>query len=475
MKKSIALFISALMVFAFFTGCAKKETGSPSTPAPTSASSTTPEKSAEPAKVDKKDITITLWLTPQWKGVLDGNEPGADYDSFFKYAAQKFSEQYDNANVTVKVEVVPGEQRDEKISTSIRTGSQPDILFEGVFTVGSLSHKGVFLPVDELFDEAAKADISPEILEGCRFGDNIYIYPFFQMPGTMAYNADLFKQAGLESMMGAPDEIKTWTIDEYLTVLNTLKEKLPKDVYPMSMFAKNNQADTWNLAYLRMYGNKFFSEDGKVIINDENGLKALNYMNNLVKNGLTNPSPESVTSNDCNTLFLNQKIAISFSNSVLYNNALIDMENGTVPKFDIRLGNIPGENAPLTFTYITGSYLFDTKDADRIQVAKDFVKFYSSDPELVKSSKNGVPVRASVAEAFKAEKPIFAAYDKNAQYIFNFTGNLPGYTELRQVLFPELQAVYTGQKTPEQALADYQTGANKVLEEARKDSVLLNK
>ncbi len=471
MKKVIAFILTTTMLFALLTGCASKEQAPPAEGS--SASAENSDSAASSEEANKKDVTITLWLTPQWRGVVDGSEPNADYDSFFNYAAQKFSEQYDKANVTVKVEVIPGEQRDEKISTSIRTGSQPDVLFEGIFTVGSLSHKGVFLPVDELIDDADRADISEAILSGCTFGDNIYAYPFFQMPGTMAYNADLFKQAGLENMIGSPDEIKTWTIDEYLTILNTLREKLPKDVYPMSMFAKNNQADTWNLAYLRMYGNKFFNEDGQVIVNDENGLKALNYMNDLVKNGLTNPNPESVTSNDCNALFLNQKIAISFSNSVLYNNALSDMENGTTPKFDIRLGNIPGENGPLTFTYITGSYLFDTKDAERIQVAKDFVKFYSSDPELVKSSKNGVPVRASVAEAFKDEKPIFAAYDQNAKYIFNFTGNLPGYTELRQVLFPELQAVYTGQKTPEQALADYQAGANKVLEEARKDSVIL--
>ncbi len=477
MKKLVTVVTAGLLTLSMLAGCSSSS--APQTPAAPAAASTAPstpsEKPKEEAPAKKKDISITLWLTPQWKGVLSPDEPGADYDSFFKAAADQFSKQYDKANVTVKVEVIPGEQRDEKISTSIRTGSQPDILFEGVFTVGSMSHSGIFLPVDDIIDDEAKKDISPEILEGCRFGDNLYVYPFFQMPGTLAYNADLFKQAGLESMMGEASEIKTWTIDEYLTILRTLKEKLPKDIFPMALYAKNNQADTWNLAYLRMYGNKFFSEDGKVIINDENGLKALKYMADLNAQKLTNPSPESVTSNDCNAMFVNQKLAISFTNSVLFNNSLADMKAGKTPTFDIRLANIPGETQPLTFTYITGSYLFNTKDADRIQAAKDFVKFYSSDKELVKSSINGVPVRASVAEAYKTERPLFAAYDKNAKYIFNFTGNLPGYTQLRQVLFPELQAVYTGQKTPEQALKDYQDAANKVLEEARKDSVLLNK
>ena len=55
---------------------------------------------------------------------------------------------------------------------------------------------------------------------------------------------------------------------------------------------------------------------------------------------------------------------------------------------------------------------------------------------------------------FKSQNPLFAAYDKNATYLFNFTGSVPGYSQLRQALYPELQAIYTGQKTPAQAMKD---------------------
>ena len=33
-------------------------------------------------------VTIDIWLTPQWKGVYDSKEAGADYDSFLKKAAK---------------------------------------------------------------------------------------------------------------------------------------------------------------------------------------------------------------------------------------------------------------------------------------------------------------------------------------------------------------------------------------------------
>ena len=108
-------------------------------------------------------------------------------------------------------------------------------------------------------------------------------------------------------------------------------------------------------------------------------------------------------------------------------------------------------------------------------MAKDFVKFFSTDEELVKSSKNGIPVRSSVAEAFKDTNPLFAAYDADAQYLFNFTGNVPGYSQLREVLYPELQAMYMGKNTPEQMVKNYQDAGNKVIETNKASSVIYNK
>jgi multiple sugar transport system substrate-binding protein len=172
-------------------------------------------------------------------------------------------------------------------------------------------------------------------------------------------------------------------------------------------------------------------------------------------------------------MFQNQQLAISFTNSVLFNNTKSDMDSGKVKKFDMRLANIPSESGdPLSFTYVVGAGVFQTKDAKRMEVAKDFVKFFSTDPELVKSSKNGVPVRTSVAEAFKSEKPLFAAYDANSKYLFNFTGNVPGYSQLREVLYPELQALYTGASSPEKAVKEYQTKGNAVIENNKKSSVI---
>ena len=431
------------------------------------------------AGAGKEKVAIKVMLTPQWKGVLDSTEPGADYDSFFKHAAEKFVAQYDKYDAKVNVEVIAGDQRDQLLNVNLSSGTAPDVFFESVFAMGDYVHRGAVVPITDIVDDAAKSDIAQSYWNAVTFGDNVYFYPFQNNPGTLVYNADMFKAAGLDKYVGGETEIKTWTLAEYEEILAALKNNLPKDkysnAYPMGLFALNTQGDTWNLAYLRMFGNKFFDDQGNIVLNDENGAKAAAWMKKIKDAGYTNPGPESVSSNDVNGMFLNQQLAISFTNPILFNNAKADMESGKMKKFDIRIANIPSESGdPLSFTYVVGASVFNTGDDKRIEVSKDFVKFFSTDPELVKSSKNGIPVRKSVAEAFKNEKPFFAAYDANSKYLFNFTGNVPGYSQLREVLYPELQAMYMGAKSPEQIVKNYQTNGNKVIENNKATSVIYN-
>ncbi|MFD2332406.1 ABC transporter substrate-binding protein [Cohnella sp. GCM10020058] len=429
------------------------------------------------AGAGKDKVEISVWLTPQWKGVYDATESDADYDSFFKAAADKFVKQYDKYDAKINVQVIAGDQRDELLNVNLNGGTPPDVFFESVFAMGDYAHRGALVPLNDIVDDAAKSDIAQGYWDNVTFGDEIYFYPFSNNPGTLVYNADMLKAAGLEGLVGGENEVKTWTLDEYNQILEALKTKLPKDkypnAYPMALYALNSQGDTWTLAYLRMFGNKFFDDQGNIVLDDANGVKAARWLYDTYKSGHTNPGAESVSSNDANAMFQNQQLGISFTNPVLYNNMKADMAAGKMPKFDVRLANIPSESGtPLTFTYVVGASVFKTDDAKRTEVAKDFVKFFSTDPELVKASKNSIPVRSSVVSEFKSQFPLFEAYAKNAAHMFSFTGNVPGYSELRQVLYPELQAMYIGEKTPEEAVKDYQTKGNEVIQKAKANSVL---
>lgn len=460
MKKALSILLVVCMIF---TLCACGGKASEATPTQAPANGETPREAP---------VSLSLWLTPSWKGVFSGDEEGADYDSFFKEAARRYNEMH--PNVTINVEVISGDTRDEKLRAAEASNSLPDIVYEGAFTMSSYYHSGSIVAIDDIVDDADKTDIGEGIWENCKIEDKTFIFPFAHMPGTLIYNADMFKEAGLDKYIGGQYEIITWTPDELQNeILPTLRDNL-KGVYPMSLFAMNNQADTWNLSYLRMFGCPFFDENGYLCANDANGVKALQYLMDLYNNGLTVPGAESLTSNDCNAMFQNKQIAISFTNSTLLTNLQTDMKSGAIEEFDARLANIPGDPEPNSFTYVSGFMAMNTHDDTRITAAKDFIRYVCTDPELVLASKNTLPVRASVTEQVASELPYLEAYTANQKYIFNFSNNMPGYNELRNVLFPEIQAALTGQKTAQEAMDSYVEKGNIVIDEGRASSVVYN-
>src|SRR4051812_26902538 len=112
-KRFLATALSGVLALSALAGCANKETSK-----------------TDDSSNGKKSMELSLMLTPQWKGVMDPNEKGADYDSFFKAAADKFSKQYKDYDVKVKVEVIASEQRDELLNVKLNGGTPPDIFFE---------------------------------------------------------------------------------------------------------------------------------------------------------------------------------------------------------------------------------------------------------------------------------------------------------------------------------------------------------
>ncbi|WHA09450.1 extracellular solute-binding protein [Enterococcus montenegrensis] len=421
----------------------------------------------------KAQNEIDVWLTPQWKGTYSADEKNADYDSFLKTAAKMYEKSH--PNVKINVQVVPGDDRDSKMSVATQTNTLPDVFFDSTFVLSTFAHQGLLEPFNAVIDKNNEADISDAIWNNVQIDGKTYFYPFAQNPGTLAYNADMFKAAGLEKYIGGEHEIATWTTDEFYQILTKLKE-INSKVAPLGFFCKNNQGDTWNMMYLRMFGNQFFDEKGELVVNEESGVKALSFLEKLKEEKLIAAGPESLVSNDVNAMFQNQQVAVSFTNAMLFNGMLGAMKDSTVERFDTRLANVPGKSTPVSFTYVLGSGVFNTNGEKRKELAQDFVKFYSENKELVEASTNFLPVRNSVADEHKKDLPYLDAYLANDKYVVNFSNNSPGYAEIRNALYPELQAVMTGDKTPQVALDNFVKTGNKVIDRGlRRSKALENK
>ena len=233
-------------------------------------------KDSEDANVSEggevtEDVSLEVVLTPQWKGVYDANEDGADYDSFLRKAADLYMEE--NPNVDIDVQVIPSDQRDSQLSVGLDTDSLPNVFFDSTFALSSWPHQGVALPLDEIISEESKSDISDSIWDNVTISDEIYYYPFSQNQGTLVYNAEMFEESGLEDYIGGEEEIISWTTDEFKEILTALKDT-NSDVDPLGFFAVNEQGDTWTQMYIRSFGNDFYGEDGNLVLNEESGVEA---------------------------------------------------------------------------------------------------------------------------------------------------------------------------------------------------------
>lgn len=140
-------------------------------------------------------------------------------------------------NTTLKMQVFPWGTYSNQISMIINSGEQFDICFMGTNTSYYPNvAKGAFVDLTDLLDTdlpKLKAMMYPEFLEGSRVKGRIYGLPTNkEIPEAYGIEVDkeLADQAGVNF-----DNVKTYADLE--PILQAAKQKLPKDVFPMSLAA----------------------------------------------------------------------------------------------------------------------------------------------------------------------------------------------------------------------------------------------
>ena len=471
LKRAICLIIVISMAAVFgLAGCGNADNNAgQAAPSTGQTPSGTTETNAGPSD---KPIKLTCWFEACFRGVYDQNEEGADFGDFHRFAAKEYTKLHPNTEI--EVVVVGPQERAEKLSVAVQSNEMPDLMFDTHFALFDYAHAGVLLPLNDIITEEDREDIPAAAWDNVTLNGKTYMFPFTSEDGHMGLNLDLFEQAGAMDYVPKGD-IGEWTPEQFRDALRALKKGLPSDVYPLVFYCGGPTGDTWNNMYLRMFGAQFFNEDtSKIVLNDEKGVKALEFMLSLQEEGLIAPGCETLTVEDAAQLFLNKKAAVSVFNVLHYNNLVKGLNEGTIQKpFNLKFAYIPNEAGNVCFTYVFGSAAFATGKEDNIAAAKDFIKFYNQAP-YSDASMIMLPFRKSVARKLAESNPTMAKLAESLQYSKPFNQLAPGYLELRALFFPELQAAFTGQKTAKEALDSYAEKGNEVLKKNVAKSKLLN-
>ncbi len=352
----------------------------------------------------------------------------------------------------VKVEqlYVPGDYY-TKLQTLAASNQMPDLYWVAEGRTAEYASTGYMMDLAPVL-----ADY-PGILEGYAEGALVY----GQYDGTqyalpkdftgycMFINEDMFAEAGLEV------PTSDWTMDEYLALAEKLTIKEGDRTVQYGTAVSNYRADWIN--FMGNFDAAWF-KDGKSNISDPNAIKGLSYQAKLVENGWA-PTP-GVTEEGEDRLFITGQLAMyasgrwvmpSFMEEIDFNWTAVEMPTGTTKVSPFITSNVA--IAP---------------SCENVDVAANFYSFFFSEEalKLTLAQNLSLPLYDSLlTDDFLAEPN--DAFIACADYLGDaeqvealMTGK---WSEYNSIFYAEMQLVFDGQKTLEQAAADIDKQANETV------------
>lgn len=407
--------------------------------------------------------TIRLWIWSQWNGKTGVEADGQPLD-WWNDAIAKFKTTH--PNVVIEMEDLNGQDVDinAKYDTAVAAGNIADIVWVDESYFSKYASVGVLEPIDAFMTAEDKADFLPKDLELSRVDGKQWFWPFITQANHLAINVSLFKEAGADSLLPqAPDY--AWSWEQFAeaakkVTLDRNGDGTP-DVYGVGFSTDGayTMAEAWG-DHLYKQG-----DESKVTINTQNTIDAFNAELALLNGGFALPG-SGTGAVDLETGFLQQQVA-------MVNTWGIVTSVETLPeneKFELLLVPFPhGPNGqPTVWGGVHGLAVTKQKDAERLKVVMELARFLTSTEALQDVRAWSKPARLSLLEAQRAD-PNFL-YEEYIPQFEAYTGALiplmgqgPRAVPVLIKYEPLVEAIFTGDLKPEEALSQFEADANAIL------------
>ncbi len=425
MKKRVAMLLAGIMIFTMLGACGRSED--------------------EPTENTQNEETqaglngeITMWTGTWNDGLMDD-------------IMKDFYAQY--PEIKVNFEYLPWDGMGDKYLSALQAGAGPDVLDMAIAWTIPYASMGKLQKLDE-YIKKYQVDMSEYYecaLETLTVDGSYYALPYRSETMCLFYNKDLFEKAGLDPE--APPA--TW--EELRDDAMKLTEG---DVFGFGL-SGSNADNTTSQIYSMMFskGVSLLNDDmTKAAFNTAEGIEAFSFWSNLfLRDGV---APKSVLENDNTTnrnLFAEEKLGMFISGSydidpILEANPDINMGFALCPAFE------GGENSAQL-----GGWNLGMSDTCKNPEAAFALMSYLASPEVsVDFSSTFSSCESAVTNEKYADENL-----KVFMEAINYGVPLPGSPYMNQItdiIYNEAQAVLSGSKDPETALADAEKSVNDALE-----------
>ncbi len=367
------------------------------------------------------------------------------YGDSTKPAFERIVADFEKANPDIKVDLEVGSWSSwqQKLQTDFFSGGNADIIYSTRGWVPTYVDGDKLEPLDGYLSKEFLDQFPKSLIEAAKVNGKLYALPSVTSARNLYVNLDLLKKAGAK----VP---KTW--DELKEAAKLVSEKT--DAAGFGIQGKEVEMEKYFYYILWNQGGSVLDKvvgGTKSMLDSPEAIKAAQFYVDMIKNGYTQKNVVSYNREDLQELFKQGKLAMMITHGVL-----AEQIGSEGHRIDFIQTDVPGMSADkpgVTLGVIDAVHL--SKNSKNKEAAVKFLKFtfapkYQAD-WIAKANLLPVTTEAGKAPEFQAKhlQAMISAVP-NARFTFIH----PKATKIIDIMKNDLQAMYSGKKSAEEAMKD---------------------
>ncbi|RED46105.1 extracellular solute-binding protein [Aestuariispira insulae] len=390
--------------------------------------------------------------------VFSGAALGADTQLSALFMAQaayseqdieQMTEAFEAANpgTDVKLEFVPYEALHDKIVLSHNAADGYDVVLFDVIWPAEFARYGLLENVSDKIDSTTKGKILEGAWSTVEYDGQYYGMPWIVDTKYLFYNEAMLKKAGIDSPPA------TW--GELVQQAKTLKEKGVVE-YPLVWSWSQSEAVICDYTtLLSAMGGEFLDDKKNPVFHSGGGLKALEYMVDSIKAGLTNPNSREYSEEDVRRTFSSGQAAFALNWTYMYSLANNPEESSVAGQ--VRIAPALGEADISKASAVNGSMgLGIPVNSKHKDLAWKYIQHLTSMPVQEDFARLSLPVwKASYdnPEIAKGQEELLVAAKVGLAAMYP-RPTKASYQEMSAALQLAIQNALLGNQSPEDALRE---------------------
>jgi multiple sugar transport system substrate-binding protein len=296
-----------------------------------------------------------------------------------------------NPDITVNVQVVSWNDIYDVINTRVAAGNPPDIMNLNYFA--NFAADGLLYKAEEIVSPDVLSDFIQTFRDNSKYQGTEYAVADLASDRLFFYNKDILQKAGVAA---APT---TWS--ELLDACDKIKATQP-GIIPIAIPLGKEEAQAEFLIWAAGNGGGYY-QDGQWVINSAANLETLNFLQQLVDKGCTQPNPGTTDRTSGAWPLFSQGVAAMVNGAVFFPGIL--SQQGSTVNFGV--APFPhNDGKDINFTLGVQDYFFGFKKEGNQQAVQKFMDFlFQADnyANFLKAAGTFLPATKSAGEAMSSD------------------------------------------------------------------------